>query len=67
MDNRSKTNVMRIVEAQGVSYRSMSYEVEEGQYDGNLVARNCILIRTVCSRHLYAWMTKADILCAVSR
>ena len=39
MDNRSKTNVMRIVEAQGVSYRSMSYEVEEGQYDGNLVAQ----------------------------
>ena len=39
MDNRNKTNVMRIAEAQGVSYRSMSYEVEEGQYDGNLVAR----------------------------
>lgn len=39
VDNRNKTNVMRIAEAQGVSYRSMSYEVEEGQYDGNLVAR----------------------------
>lgn len=30
---------MRIAEAQGVSYRSMSYEVEDGQYDGNLVAQ----------------------------
>ena len=35
----NKTNVMRIIEAQGINYRSMSYEVEEGQYDGNLVAQ----------------------------
>ena len=39
MENRTKTNVMRIVETRGVNYRSMTYEVEEGQFDGNLVAR----------------------------
>ncbi len=39
MENRTKTNVMRIIEARGVNYRSMTYEVEEGQFDGNLVAR----------------------------
>ena len=39
MDNRNKTNVMRIAEAQGVSYRAMSYEVDDGNYDGNLIAQ----------------------------
>ena len=38
MESHTKTNVMRVLEAQGVAYRAMSYEVEEGQYDGNLVA-----------------------------
>ena len=38
MENRTKTNVMRIVETRGVNYRSMTYVVEEGQFDGNLVA-----------------------------
>ena len=30
---------MRIAEGRGIRFRSMSYEVEEGQYDGNLVAQ----------------------------
>ncbi len=34
-----KTNVMRILEAQAIPYRCMTYEVEEGNFDGNLVAR----------------------------
>ena len=39
MDSRNKTNVMRIAEAQGVPYRSMSYDVEDGNFDGNLTAQ----------------------------
>ena len=39
MDNRNKTNVMRIAESQGVNYRAMSYEVDDGNYDGNLIAQ----------------------------
>ncbi len=39
LEAHNKTNVIRVVEARGISFRSMSYEVEEGQYDGNLVAQ----------------------------
>ena len=38
MESHTKTNVMRVLEAQGIAFRAMSYEVEEGQYDGNSVA-----------------------------
>ncbi len=34
-----KTNVMRILESEGIPFRTMSYEVDEGNFDGNLVAR----------------------------
>ena len=39
MEAHNKTNVMRVLESQDIPFRAMSYEVEEGQYDGNLVAR----------------------------
>ena len=35
----AKTNVIRALEAQGVAFETRTYEVEEGQFDGTLVAR----------------------------
>ncbi len=34
-----KTNVMRVLESREIPYLSKTYEVEEGQYDGTLIAR----------------------------
>ena len=34
-----KTNVMRVLDAQDIAYATASYEVDDSNFDGNLVAR----------------------------
>ena len=38
-DSNVKTNVMRMLEAQGIAFRWTTYEVDEENFDGKLIAR----------------------------
>ena len=38
MQKMQKTNAMRVVESAGIPLKTMQYEVEEGHFDGKLVA-----------------------------
>ena len=66
MGKTVKTNAMRRLDAEGIPYRVIAYEVEDGQFDGEEAARRCGLDPKMVFKTLVLRGEKAGpLVCAV--